>query len=316
MKIFVAGATGAIGKRLVPLLVTGGHQVVGSTRTAGKTDALRSQGAEPVVVDGLNKDAVMQAVTSSRPDVIVHQMTALASMRSLKNFDEEFTITNRLRTEGTEHLVAAAQAAGTRKIVVQSYAGWPIAPEGGRIKTEDDPFDPSPAKTMTKSLAAIRKLESSTINASGVAGTVLRYGSLYGPGTSTFPGGEIVEAVRSRKLPVIGGGAGIWSFIHVDDAAGATRLAIEKDAPGIYNIVDDEPAEVSIWLPELAKTIGAKPPRHIPAWLGRLVIGEAGLSMMTRSRGASNAKAKRVFGWIPVHASWREGFAAFGRESQ
>jgi nucleoside-diphosphate-sugar epimerase len=296
------------------MLVSNGHQVVGSTRTFTKTDAIRSQGAEPVVVDGLNRDAVMKAVISSHPDVIVHEMTALGSMRSLKNFDQEFTLTNRLRTEGTEHLIAAAQAAGTRKLVVQSYAGWPTGPEGARIKTEDDPFDPNPPKAITQSLAAIRKLESIAVNTPGLAGTVLRYGSLYGPGTSTFPGGEIVEAVRQRKLPVIGDGAGIWSFVHVDDAASATRLAIEKDAPGIYNIVDDEPAEVSIWLPELAKAIGAKPPRRLPAWLGRLVIGEAGLSMMTRSRGASNAKAKRVLGWKPVYASWREGFLRFSQD--
>jgi nucleoside-diphosphate-sugar epimerase len=314
MKIFVAGATGAIGKRLVPLLVASGHQVVGSTRTSSKTDALRSQGVEPVVVDGLNRDAVMKAVISSHPDVIVHQMTALASMRSLKNFDEEFALTNRLRTEGTEHLIAAAQAAGTRKLVVQSYSGWPNAQEGGRIKNEDGPLDRNPPKTMMKSRTAIRKLESITVNASGIAGTVLRYGSLYGPGTSISAHGEIVEMVRQRKFPVIGDGGGVWSFLHVDDAASATLLAIEQDAPGIYDIVDDEPAEVSVWLPELAKAIGAKPPRHIPAWVGRLAIGESGLFMMTKIRGSSNAKARRVLGWKPAYASWREGFRRLSQD--
>jgi 2-alkyl-3-oxoalkanoate reductase len=265
-------------------------------------------GAEPAVLDGLNRDAVMAAVIAARPEAIVHEMTALASMRSLKNFDEEFALTNRLRTEGTEHLIAAAQAAGTRKLVVQSYSGWPNERVGGRIKTEDDPLDPDPPKAMTESIAAIRKLENVTVNAAGIPGTVLRYGSLYGPGTSISSNGEIVQMVRQRKFPVVGGGAGIWSFVHVDDAAAATRLAIETEAPGIYNIVDDEPAEVSAWLPELAKAIGAKPPRRVPAWLGRLAMGEAGLSMMTRIRGSSNAKAKLALGWQPTYTSWREEF--------
>jgi 2-alkyl-3-oxoalkanoate reductase len=308
MKIFVAGAMGAIGKRLVPLLVSKGHQVVATTRTLAKAEALRALGAEPAVLDGLNRDAVMAAVIAARPGAIVHEMTALASMRSLKNFDEEFALTNRLRTEGTEHLIAAAQAAGTRKLVVQSYSGWPNERVGGRIKTEDDPLDPDPPKAMTESIAAIRKLENVTVNAAGIPGTVLRYGSLYGPGTSISSNGEIVQMVRQRKFPVVGGGAGIWSFVHVDDAAAATRLAIETEAPGIYNIVDDEPAEVSAWLPELAKAIGAKPPRRVPAWLGRLAMGEAGLSMMTRIRGSSNAKAKLALGWQPTYTSWREEF--------
>ncbi len=309
MKIFVAGATGAIGKRLVPLLVSAGHQVVATTRNPKKMDALRAQGAEPALMDGLNPEAVMSAVLASRPDAIVHQMTALASMRSLKKFDDEFAVTNRLRAEGTEHLLDAARAAGVRKLVAQSYAGWPTARAGGRVKTEEDPLDPNLPKTMSKAFAAIKKLESLVSQASGVVGTVLRYGSFYGPGTSTSADGEIVQLVRQRKFPVVGSGAGVWSFIHVDDAAEATRLALEKDAPGIYNIVDDNPAEVSVWLPELARAAGAKPPRHIPAWLGRLALGDAGVLMMTEARGASNAKAKRVLGWQPRYADWRDGFA-------
>jgi nucleoside-diphosphate-sugar epimerase len=272
MRIFVAGATGAIGKRLVPVLVAGGHQVVGTTRTSSKIKQLRAQGAEPVIVDGLQADVIMKTVTSARPDVIVHQMTALASMRSLKHFDDEFALTNRLRTEGTENLLAAAQAAGTRHFVAQSYTGWPSAREGGRIKTEEDPLDSNPPQAMSKSLASIRKLESLVIGAYGINGTVLRYGSLYGPGTSIAQDGEIVQLVRQRKLPLIGGGGGVWSFIHVDDAASATRLAIEREMPGIYNVVDDDPAEVSLWLPELARAIDAKPPYHLPAWLGRFRI--------------------------------------------
>ncbi len=308
MKIFVAGATGAVGKRFVPLLISKGHHVVATTRTASKTEALRALGAETIVLDGLNRSAVIDAVVASRPEAIVHQMTALASVRSLKNFDEEFAITNRLRTEGTAHLIAAAQAAGTRKLVVQSYTGWPNARTGGPVKTEDDPLDPNPPKKMSRSLAAMRELERLVAGANGVQGTVLRYGNFYGPGTSFSPDGEITRMVRRRQFPIIGSGAGIWSFIHMDDTATATLAAIESNAAGVFNIVDDEPAPVSVWLPELAKTIGAKPPRRIPAWLGRLVMGESGVSMMTKSRGSSNAKAKRVLGWQPIYPSWRQGF--------
>jgi 2-alkyl-3-oxoalkanoate reductase len=308
MKIFLAGATGALGKRLVPLLVKGGHQVVAATRSSGKADTLRAAGAEPVVVDALDRDAVTAAVAAARPDVVVHQMTALAGVRSLKKFDEEFALTNRLRTEGTEHLLAAARSAGTRSFIAQSYTGWPNMREGGRVKTEDEPLDPHPPKTMRRTLDAIRQLETMVSSASHMTGIVLRYGSFYGPGTLLAPGGDVVEAVRQRKFPVIGDGAGVWSFIHVDDAANATRLAIERGASGIYNIVDDEPAEVSAWLPDLARAIGAKPPYHLPAWLGRLVIGEAGISMMTKVRGSSNAKAKLALNWQPGYASWRDGF--------
>jgi nucleoside-diphosphate-sugar epimerase len=313
MKIFVAGATGAIGKRLVSLLISQGHHVVAGTRTPDKAEALHAQGAEPVVMDGLNKDAVIKAVISSRPDAIVHQMTALASMRSLKNFDREFALTNRLRTEGTEYLIAAAQAVGTRKLVVQSFTGWPNQRAGGRIKTEDDPFDSDPPKNMAQTLAAIRKLENLTVSTPGITGTVLRYGSFYGPGTSISADGEIVKLVRKRQFPILGNGAGVWSFIHVDDAASAAQLAVQSETGGVFNIVDDEPAEVSVWLPELAKAIGAKAPWHIPAWLGRLAMGESGVSMMTQIRGSSNAKAKRILGWSPNYSSWREGFRGFGR---
>jgi nucleoside-diphosphate-sugar epimerase len=269
---------------------------------------LRAQGAEPVVVDGLDRDAVMRAVVSSHPDAIVHQMTALASMRSLKHFDDEFAVTNRLRTEGTRHLLEAAHACGAHKFVAQSYTGWPNERRGGRVKTEEDPLDSDPPNAMTKTLGAIRALEDMVLNAPGITGTVLRYGSLYGPGTSLSDAGEIVKLIRQRKFPFIGSGAGVWSFIHLDDAARATQLAIERAASGIYNIVDDDPAEVSAWLPELARAVGAKPPLRLPAWIGRLVVGEAGISMMTEVRGSSNAKAKRALGWRPQYASWRDGF--------
>ena len=308
MKILVAGATGAVGRRLVPLLVAGGHRVVATTRTPDKLNNLRSMGAEPVLMDGLDREEVIKAVTSSRPDVIVHQMTALASMRSLKKFDEQFALTNRLRIEGTSHLVAAAELAGTRKFVAQSYAGWRIERDGGRVKTEADPLDPHPPLVVARTLEAIQMLERIVSTTAGLNGMALRYGSLYGPGTSISADGEIVELIRQRKFPLIGGGAGVWSFIHVDDAARATQLAIERGAPGIYNIVDDEPAEVSEWLPDLARALGAKPPYRLPAWIGRFAIGEAGILMMTGVRGSSNAKAKRAFGWQPEYASWRDGF--------
>ena len=308
MKIFVAGATGAIGKRLVPLLVAGGHHVIATTRTQEKVAELRAQGAEPVVMDALDRSGVATAVMSSRPEVIVHEMTAIPSMLDLKHFDREFAVTNRLRTDGTENLLDAADAARTRMFVAQSYASWPNIREGGPVKTEEDPLEPNPPEGMTETLAAIRKMESLVLHATGIAGIVLRYGSFYGPGTSLANDGGMVRLLRQRNLPLIGNGAGVWSFIHVDDAANATRVAIERGRAGIYNIVDDEPAEASVWLPELAKAIGAKPPRHFPAWLGRLFVGDAGVSMMTTLRGSSNAKAKRDLGWRPFYATWREGF--------
>jgi nucleoside-diphosphate-sugar epimerase len=308
MRVFLAGATGAVGKRLVPFLVRAGHHVTATTRTPGKLDSLRAQGAEPLVVDGLDPDAVMKAVTASHPDAIVHQMTALSTMRSLKRFDDEFETTNRLRTEGTRHLLAAGQAAGVRRFVAQSYAGWPNERRGSRTKTEDDPLDPNPPAAMARTFAAIRELERLVSTATSVTGMVMRYGSLYGPGTSLSAGGEIVELVRKWRFPLVGDGAGVWSFIHVDDAARATQLALERVAPGLYNIVDDEPAEVSVWLPELARLVGARPPFKLPVWIARFVVGDAGVSMMTEARGASNTKAKRTLDWRPEFASWRDGF--------
>ncbi len=297
-----------MGEQLVPLLVAAGHQVVATTRSPQKTARLQAHGAEAVVVDGLDGEAVRRAVLAARPDAIVHEMTALASMRSLRRLDDELAATNRLRVEGTGHLLAAARAAGTPKLVAQSYTGWPNERRGGRLKSEEDPLDADPPPAARRSLAAIRTLEQMVTTASGVTGTALRYGSLYGPGTSIAAQGDIVEMIRRRKLPVFGGGAGVWSFIHVADAARATQLALERHAPGVFNIVDDEPAEVADWLPYLARALGAKPPYRLPAWLGRLALGEAGLSMMTRIRGSSNAKAKRDLGWQPECASWREGF--------
>jgi nucleoside-diphosphate-sugar epimerase len=308
MRVFVAGATGAIGKRLVPMLVASGHQVVAMTRSAQKTDQLRGIGATPVVADGLDRRAVVDAVVNAKPEVVIHQLTALTGFRSLKHWDREWEQTDRLRTQGTDHLLEGAQAAGARQLVAQSYAGWPYAPQGGPVKTEQDPFDPNPPPQMRRTLDAIRYLEQQVLGAADLDGTALRYGNLYGPGTSIALGGDIVETIRGRKLPIVADGGGIWSFIHVQDAATATLAAIDRGAAGVYNVVDDEPAPVAVWLPELARAVGAKPPRRVPAWLARPLIGAPGISMMTRARGASNAKAKRELGWQLRYPSWRQGF--------
>lgn len=313
MRIFLAGGSGAVGRRLVPLLAAAGHHVTASTRTSAKAGALRTAGAEPVVLDLLDRGAVMAAVAAARPDVIIHQATALVGVHSLKDFDREFSVTNALRSEGTDHLIEAGRAAGARRLVAQSYSGWPNVREGGRVKTEDDPLDPHPPRTMARSLEAIRHLETAVSRLRDMTGIVLRYGSFYGPGTSIGfgPGGEpgdVLRLVQGRKFPVIGGGGGVWSFTHIEDAAAAAWVAAERGEGGIYNIVDDEPAEVSVWLPELAQAIGAKPPYRVPAWLVRPMVGEAMLVMLTTARGSSNAKAKRVLGWQPRYATWRDGF--------
>lgn len=308
MKIFLAGATGALGRCLVPLMVAKGYQVIAMTRSAEKAEALRNAGTEPVVADGLDREAVLRVVAGSKPELVIHQMTSLTGVMSFKKLDEEFVATNRLRTTGTDILLEAARAAGARRFIAQSYGGWPYERAGGPAKTEEEPLDPHPPAAMTQTLAAIRHLESAVLSAPGLEGIVLRYGSFYGPGTYVAEDGFILELVRRRKLPIIGNGAGVWSFLHVDDAAGATTAAIERGAPGIYNVADDEPAPVAVWLPELAKILGAKPPRHIPVWLGRLAAGEPGVSMFTRIRGAVNAKAKRELAWRLLYPSWREGF--------
>jgi nucleoside-diphosphate-sugar epimerase len=306
----LAGATGAVGKRLVPLLVANGHEVLGTTRSRDRAENLRALGAEPVVVDVLARDAITAALHTAQPDAVVHQATALAgaSFTNMRRFDDEFELTNRLRTDGTDHLLAAARSAGARRFVAQSFTGWPYARGGGPIKIEDDPLDPSPPKAMRRTLAAIRHLEASVVDADGIEGIVLRYGAFYGPGTGVVEGGPQIEAIRERRFPIVGNGRGIWSFVHIDDVARATLAAIERGRRGIYNIVDDDPAPVSEWLPALAAAVGAPPPRRLPAWVGRLVGGDVALTLMTEARGASNTKAKRELGWSPRFASWRQGF--------
>lgn len=317
MRIFIAGATGAVGKRLVPLLRASGHEVVGTTRSAGKLADLHALGAEPVVLDVLDADAVGRAVAEAAPDVVVHQATALSDLGNLRNLDAAFAQTNRLRTAGTDNLLAAARAAGAERFVAQSFAGWPYAKEGSLVKDEEAPLDPSPLESARETMAAIRHLEAAVTGAEGIEGIALRYGGFYGPGTSLFEGGEHVAAIRKRKFPVVGSGAGMTSLVHIDDVAGATLAAIEHGRRGLYNVVDDEPAPASEWLPHLAEALGAKPPRHVPEWLGRLVAGEQLVSMMTEARGASNQKAKRELGWTLVHPTWREGFVTgLGRNQE
>jgi 2-alkyl-3-oxoalkanoate reductase len=308
MKIFVAGASGAVGGRLVPLLVAGGYEVTAMTRSKDKVEALRSFGADPVVADGLDRTAVMQAVMRAEPEVVIHQMTGLTGVKSFKRFDVEFVSTNRLRKEGVDYLLEAARSAGARRVIAQSFGNWNYERTGDRPKTEDDSLDPNPPANQRKSLDAIRYLESAVVRADQLEGFALRFGNFYGPGTGFALDGDLVRLVRKRQLPIVGDGTGVWSFIHVDDVATATIAAIDHGQPGIYNIVDDDPATVSAWLPELAEAVGAKPPWHVPVWLGRLVIGEVGVSMMTKIKGASNAKAKRELEWTPRYPSWRDGF--------
>lgn len=310
MKVFVAGASGAMGKQLIPRLIASGHEVVGMTRTRQSGDAVRSMGARAVVADALDPGAVARAVGEAEPDAIVHQLTALSDLDP-RHFDRAFALTNRLRREGTDHLLSAGRAVGVRRFIAQSFAGWPFARRGGPVKSEDDPLDPDPPEPFRNSLAAIRYLEDAVVGAEWTEGIVLRYGAFYGPGTGLGidPPGEQIALIRKRVFPIIGRGRGVWSFIHIEDAAAATAASLERGRPGIYNIVDDEPAPASEWLPELAAALGAKRPLRVPRWLGRLAGGEAVTIMMTEIRGASNAKAKRELDWRLRYASWRQGFA-------
>ena len=305
MRVLIAGATGAVGRQLVPQLIAAGHQVTATTRSPSKLDALRAAGADPLLLDGLDAEAVGAAVATAAPDVVVHEMTALPAEMNLRKFGQTFAATNELRTRGLDHLLTAATAQGVRRFIAQSYAGWPNIRSGGPVKTEADPLDPEPPADMRATLDAIRYLEHAVTTAP-LDGLVLRYGSLYGPGASE----ALVRQLRRRMVPLVGDGAGVWSFLHVTDAAAATVAAVCGGAPGIYNVTDDEPAPVAQWLPVLARSAGARPPLHLPAWLARLAAGEAVLSLMTRVRGSDNAKAKRELGWQPCWPSWRDGFAS------
>ena len=309
MRVFVAGATGAIGKQLVPRLVAAGHEVTGMTRSESKEAMVRKLGAVPVVADALDPDQVAEAVGRARPDVIVHELTAIGAL-DMRHFDRDFALTNRLRSEGTDYLLSAGQAVGVRRFVAQSAVYGFYARTGGAVKREEDPLDPSPPRETRGAMAAVRHLEEAVVGAQWTEGIVLRYGAFYGPGTSMAPGEEQFELVRRRKYPLVGDGGGVWSFIHIADAAEATVAAVEHGSRGIYNIVDDDPAPVAEWLPALAQELGAKKPMRVPRFVGRLFAGEVGAVFMTEIRGASNAKAKRELQWRPAHPSWRQGFAA------
>lgn len=310
MRIFIAGGTGAVGIRMVPLLVAAGHEVYGSTRHEAGCETLAGLGATGIVMDPLDPQSVADAVTKASPEVIVHQLTALGSLSgNLKKWDQDFAMTNRLRTEGTDHLLAPARGAGVRRFVAQSFGGgWTLERTGGWIKDETSSLIADPGKEARGTLAAIRHLESAVTAATDLEGVVLRYGNFYGPGNAASRDGAIGELLRKGKMPVVGGGTGVWSFVHIDDVASATVAAIDRGAPGIYNIVDDEPAPVNQWMPYLAEQVGGRNPMRLPAWLARPLIGEFGVALMTSVRGSSNAKAKRELGWTPSYPTWREGF--------
>ncbi len=310
MRVFVAGATGAIGRQLVPRLVAAGHEVHGMTRSESKQAIIREMGAVPVVADALSADQVADAVGNATPDVLIHELTAIPDPLDMRHFDRDFALTNRLRTEGTDHLLSAGRAVGIKRFIAQSYAAWPYERVGGPVKSEEDPLDPSPAREMRQSMRAIRHVEEAVLDANWTEGIVLRYGAFYGPDTNTTAGSAQMELVRKRKFPVVGDGGAVWSFIHVADAAEATVAALAHGSRGVYNVVDDDPAPVAEWLPALAQTLGAKKPMRVPRLIGRLFAGEAGVVMLTEIRGASNAKAKRELAWCPGHPSWRQGFAA------
>ena len=310
MKVFVAGGTGAIGVKLVPQLIAAGHEVVATTRSARGAQRVQELGAEPAIVDGLDEPAMVEAVRRAQPEVVIHEMTALAGKMDLRHFDRWFATTNQLRTRGTDYLVRAAQEAGARRLIAQSYSGgWSNAREGGAVKDESDPLDPDPLRWTRETMAGIRHVEETVPAAEGLEGVVLRYGGLYARGTGALSE-EALELIRKRRFPVVGDGGGVWSFVYTGDAASATVAALDRGAPGVYNVVDDDPAPAREWLTYLAEVIGAKRPRRVPVWLSRIAAGDVPVSMMTEIRGSSNAKAKRELGWEPRYASWREGFAA------
>ena len=315
MRIFIAGATGVLGRNLIPRLLKRGHSVVGTSSTKVRLRELERMGSEAILMNGLDRESVLRAVAAARADVVVNQMTALSNVQSFRNFDKEFELTNRLRSEGTAYLLEAAQQNKVQKIVVQSFGGWPQQAGSAIANPEETPYARDLPARMQNSHRAIRQMEEMVLSAQSPVGVVLRYGFFYGPGTSLDSTASMIDVVRKGKFPVIGEGKGIWSFIQVEDAAEATRIAIEDAPAGAYQITDDHPAAVSEWLPELARLLGAKPPKRIPVWLGKLAAGESTVFMMTRMRGAANDKAKRVLQWKPNYADWRQGFAATFRPS-
>jgi nucleoside-diphosphate-sugar epimerase len=308
MRILLAGASGAIGRTLTPMLVSAGHEVFGAFRNPANTDKVQALGATPVVLDALDADAVRRSVSEIRPDTVIHQLTAIPANLDLKHIDRDFEQTNLLRTEGTRNLATAAVEAGVQRFIAQSYAGWPYAPKGIRLKTEEDLLDSTPPPKLKAMLDAIETLERTVTREQGFTGIVLRYGPFYGPGTNLASNGAMTEQIRAHKVPVVGQGTGVWSFIHIEDAATATIAALNHGQRGIYNIVDDDPAPVIDWLPYLAECIGAKVPTHVPAFVANMMIGEHAVAMMNDIRGVSNEKARQELQWTPRWSSWRQGF--------
>lgn len=311
MRVFVAGATGVLGRQLMPRLAAAGYEVHGLTRSEAKRGLVEGMGATPIVADALDRDAVEAAVARAKPDVIVHQLTAIGSTNP-RRLERDFAATNRLRTEGTDHLLAAGRASNVRRFVAQSHIVT-YARTGSDLKREDDAFDPAPARQMRANQQALAHLERAVLSAEWTEGIVLRYGWFYGPGTAMAPGSETFRAIARRRFPLIGDGGGVWSFVHVADAAEATVAAVERGSRGVYNVVDDDPAPVAEWLPELASQLGARPPLRVPRWVGRLAVGEAGVAMMTSLRGASNAKVRYELGWSPAYPTWRHGMTEVGK---
>jgi nucleoside-diphosphate-sugar epimerase len=307
MRVLVAGATGAMGTELVPRLADAGHEVFAMVRSESTKARAAQLGAVPVIADALDRAQVEAAVRQAAPEVIIDQLTAIGRIDT-RHFERSFAATNRLRIDGTDNLLAAARATGVRRFVAQSNGAFTYSRTGGPVKSEEDSLDRSPVSQMASMIAAIEHLEKNVLGAAWTEGIVLRYGGFYGPGTSLAPGSEQLEMIRSRRFPVVGDGGGVWSFIHVADAADATVAAVESGGRGVYNIVDDDPATVAEWLPELAALLGAKEPMRVPRFVGRLAAGRAGVVLMTELRGASNAKAKRELGWTLRYPSWRQGF--------
>lgn len=308
MRVFVAGATGVLGRALVPVLVAAGHDVVGSTRSSTRTGPIETAGATAVVCDALDPDSVRRAVTDAAPEVVIHQLTALPDrFAKLRRGSEP---TNRLRTEGTRHLVEAAVSAGARRVIAESIA-FLYPPSRPGLAGEEEPIwsdAPQPYPTM---LAALAELEHTVTRTPGIEGIVLRYGTLYGPGTYFATDGDFTTQLRHRRMPIVGSGAGITSFLHVNDAATATTRALCNGTPGgTYNVTDDDPMAFRDLLPALAALLDAKPPPRLPTWLARPFAGQVGVAVMTGQRGATNDKAKRELGWQPHYSSWRDGFAA------
>jgi nucleoside-diphosphate-sugar epimerase len=308
MRIFLAGASGAIGQTLIPLLIEQEHEVFGAFRNPAHADRVQSLGATPVVLDVFDGQAVVSRVTEIKPQVVIHQLTAIPARIDIKHIDRDFELTNRLRTEGTRNLATAAVQAGAEKFIAQSFAGWPYARRGITLKSEEDDLDPTPPPKMKPILDAIETLEHTTLREKAFTGIVLRYGPLYGPHSSIASDGTMVDDLRKHKIPLIGQGTGVWSFLHLHDAATATVAALTQAQRGIYNIVDDDPAPVVEWLPFLAQCVGAPPPRHIPNWMANIAVGEHAVAMMNDIRGVSNAKARKELNWTPKWSSWREGF--------